>query len=85
MPSAFDEMLSREIRIKTAGALEALSPVEAKVVRMRFGIGSDRSYSLGELAGQLNLSRERIRQIETKALGRLRHASGLRHANQEAA
>jgi len=85
VPSAYDDLLRREIRQKTAGALEALSPVEAKVVRMRFGIGSDRSYSLGELAGQLNLSRERIRQIEAKALGRLRSASGLRHSDQEAA
>ncbi len=84
-PSAYDDLLQREIRQKTAGALEALSPVEAKVVRMRFGIGADRSYSLGELAGQLNLSRERIRQIESKALGRLRNASGLRLADQEAA
>ena len=53
-------------------ALRILSPTEEQVVRMRFGIGCDREYTLQEIAQRVNLSRERIRQIEAHALRRLR-------------
>ncbi|MEO5922291.1 MAG: sigma-70 family RNA polymerase sigma factor [Bryobacteraceae bacterium] len=72
--TTFHDVLDREVRKETASALAALPPVEEKVVRMRFGIGCDREYSLAEVAGQLNVSRERIRQIQSKALDRLRSA-----------
>jgi RNA polymerase primary sigma factor len=72
--TAFDDVLQREIRRGTAGVLSALAPTEEKVVRMRFGIGFEREHSLSEIAAQLNLSRERIRQIEAKALGHLRNS-----------
>jgi RNA polymerase primary sigma factor len=86
--SVFEDLAESEIRDETVSALSMLPPVEEKVVRMRFGIGCDREYSLAEVAGHLNVSRERIRQIQTKALGRLRSSSAiprLRPHAQEAA
>jgi RNA polymerase primary sigma factor len=86
--SVFEDLAESEVRHETVSALGMLPPVEEKVVRMRFGIGCDREYSLAEVAGHLNVSRERIRQIQTKALGRLRASSAmprLRSHAQEAA
>ena len=70
--STLDALTQRELHEETAHVLRSLPPVEEKVVRMRFGIGHEREYSLSEVAGHLNLSRERIRQIQTTALTRLR-------------
>jgi RNA polymerase primary sigma factor len=56
----------------TAGALRTLAPNEEKILRMRFGIGYDHEHTLGEIALQFNLSRERVRQIESVALRHLR-------------
>ncbi len=75
--SVFEDLAESEVRHETVSALSMLPPVEEKVVRMRFGIGWDREYSLAEVAGVMNVSRERIRQIQTKALGRLRASSAL--------
>ncbi len=55
--------------------LDSLSRNEAKVLRLRFGIGSYQEYTLEEVGTQFNLTRERIRQIEAKALRKLRHPS----------
>jgi RNA polymerase primary sigma factor len=52
--------------------LKTLSPTEEKVIRMRFGIGYEREHTLAEIATDFGLTRERIRQIELKALKRLR-------------
>lgn len=49
-------------------ALLTLSPKEERVIRLRFGLGVDRSYTLDEIGLTLNVTRERIRQIEGKAL-----------------
>ena len=54
--------------------LRLLEPREQRVVSMRYGL-SDREYSLQEVADQLGLTRERVRQIETKAINKLRHPS----------
>ena len=51
-----------------------LTPREEKVLRMRYGIGEPTNYSLEEIGSKFNLTRERIRQIEIKALRKLRHA-----------
>ena len=51
-----------------------LSPREEKVLRMRYGIGEPTQYSLEQIGSQFHLTRERIRQIELKALHKLRHA-----------
>jgi RNA polymerase primary sigma factor len=67
-----DSLLEDEVRNETAGALKTLLPSEEKVIRMRFGIGYDREHTLAEIAGDFGLTRERIRQMETKALQKLR-------------
>jgi RNA polymerase primary sigma factor len=77
--SAFDAMEKKDIHEGMTQALRTLSPTEERVVRMRFGIGCDRAYTLHEIAKQVNLSRERIRQIEGHALRRLRDPEGVRH------
>ena len=56
-------------------ALQALTTREAKVLRMRFGIGMSTDHTLEEIGLQFDVSRERIRQIEAKALRKLRHPS----------
>jgi RNA polymerase primary sigma factor len=58
-----------------ADALASLSPREEKVIRMRYGIGEPTTYSLEEIGARFALTRERIRQIELKALRKLRHAT----------
>jgi RNA polymerase primary sigma factor len=52
--------------------LSALTPREARIIRMRFGLGHERPYTLEEVGTKFGLTRERIRQIEGKALRRLR-------------
>lgn len=73
-----DTLFERDLREETANVLETLGPDEEKVIRMRFGIGYDREHKLEEIARQFNLSRERIRQIESRALQRLRSESSHR-------
>jgi len=68
-----DALFESNIREETAGVLRTLDPSEEEIIRMRFGIGHDREHTLGEIAQQFNLSRERIRQIEAHALRRLRN------------
>jgi DNA-directed RNA polymerase sigma subunit (sigma70/sigma32) len=55
-----------------------LTPKEEKVIRMRFGIGVDRDHTLEEVGRHLFITRERVRQIEAKALRKLKHPSRLR-------
>ncbi len=59
--------------------LETLTPREAKVLRMRFGIGMNTDHTLEEVGKQFDVTRERIRQIEAKALRKLRHPSRSEH------
>jgi RNA polymerase primary sigma factor len=70
--SILSPLMAHEVRHQTAGVLQALSPTEEKVIRMRFGVGCDREHTLEEIARDFGLTRERIRQIEVKALDRLR-------------
>jgi RNA polymerase primary sigma factor len=65
-------VLDSEVREGAAVVLRTLSPTEEKVLRMRFGIGYDRQHTLEEIAHEFGLTRERIRQIESKGLQRLR-------------
>jgi RNA polymerase primary sigma factor len=69
--SAVDEGLSEATREILAG----LTPREAKVLRMRFGIDMNTDHTLEEVGKQFDVTRERIRQIEAKALRKLRHPS----------
>jgi len=70
--SLLDPLMESDVRDEAAGILKTLSPVEEKILRMRFGIGYDRDHTLQEIAGEFGLTRERIRQIELKSLQRLR-------------
>lgn len=63
----------------TQGILDSLTPREAKVLRMRFGIGMNTDHTLEEVGKQFDVTRERIRQIEAKALRKLRHPSRSEH------
>ena len=70
--SPLGRVLESDVYQKTATILSTLSPSEEKVIRMRFGIGFDREYTLQEIGKEFSLTRERIRQIEAKALALLR-------------
>ena len=63
------------LRDVTKGVLDTLTPREAKVLRMRFGIEMSTDHTLEEVGKQFDVTRERIRQIEAKALRKLRHPS----------
>jgi RNA polymerase primary sigma factor len=67
--SAYQNLL----RDKIEAVLSTLSPREARILRLRFGLQNGRSYTLEEVGQKFGLTRERIRQIEGKALRRLRH------------
>ena len=82
-----DQLAERDRAAQTAAALAELSPTEQRIVKMRFGIDCDREYTLQEIGRQFRLTRERIRQLEHRALAHLRSAcesTGLR-AHWEAA
>ncbi|MDR2400114.1 MAG: RNA polymerase sigma factor RpoD [Deferribacteraceae bacterium] len=68
-----DEVIYRKLREHTSGILDTLSPREASVLRLRFGIDSDSDHTLEEVGKIFKVTRERIRQIEAKALRKLRH------------
>ena len=71
--SPADSLLSANL-VKCMGeVLSTLSPREEKILRMRFGIGTDTDYTLEEVGAHFNVTRERVRQIEAKAIRKLRH------------
>jgi RNA polymerase sigma factor (sigma-70 family) len=72
------EVESRERRDHVRRTLDTLDEREQKVIRMRFGIGRRRASTLQEVGGELNLSRERVRQIESAAIEKLRASVVLR-------
>jgi RNA polymerase primary sigma factor len=72
-----EAMMERERQLKTAALLRSLPPAEQKILRMRFGIGFDREHTLQEIGREFRLTRERIRQIESKALDVLRSRADL--------
>jgi RNA polymerase primary sigma factor len=71
--SPFDKVAYRELQERFADILATLTPREERILRMRFGIGLDRDHTLESVGRQYSVTRERIRQIEAKALGKLRH------------
>ncbi|MBD1555539.1 RNA polymerase sigma factor RpoD [Vibrio sp. S9_S30] len=70
-----DSATSTSLRVATKDVLAGLTPREAKVLRMRFGIDMNTDHTLEEVGKQFDVTRERIRQIEAKALRKLRHPS----------
>lgn len=69
MQTAYKKLLTEKIE----SVLETLPPREARILRLRFGLENGRTYTLEEVGLKFGLTRERIRQIESKALRRLRH------------
>ena len=70
-----DAIVSLNLAEQTRQVLATLTPREEKVLRMRFGIGEESDHTLEEVGQDFNVTRERIRQIEAKALRKLRHPS----------
>ncbi len=73
MESPIDMATAEGLREATLEVLSTLTPREAKVLRMRFGIEMNADHTLEEVGKQFDVTRERIRQIEAKALRKLRH------------
>jgi RNA polymerase primary sigma factor len=70
-----DAAIQANLRETTTRVLASLTPREERVLRMRFGIGMNTDHTLEEVGQQFNVTRERIRQIEAKALRKLKHPS----------
>ena len=73
--SPYDAVQNRQLSSRVNEVLATLTEREEKIIRLRFGIGEKAEYTLEEIGKRFNVSRERIRQIEKKALIRLRHSS----------
>ncbi len=72
-PSPSDSAIEKDLSDQTNVVLDTLTAREEKVLRMRFGIGERQDYTLEEVGRVLGVTRERVRQIEAKAIRRLRH------------
>jgi RNA polymerase primary sigma factor len=77
-PSPYSDAEKIETSEQIQMVLKTLTPKEEKVIRMRFGIGADRDHTLEEVGRHLSITRERVRQIEAKALRKLKHPSRLK-------
>jgi RNA polymerase primary sigma factor len=73
--SPSEAVINLNLREQTAEVLKTLSPREEKIIRMRFGLQGDSEHTLEEVGQHFAVTRERIRQIEAKALRKLRHPS----------
>jgi RNA polymerase primary sigma factor len=73
--SPMDAVISTNLKDQTGIVLKTLSPREEDVLRMRFGVGDGSEHTLEEVGRSFSVTRERIRQIESKALRKLRHPS----------
>jgi RNA polymerase primary sigma factor len=74
-PNPDRELLNASLSIEIERALETLTPREADVIRLYFGLESKQSLTLEEIGERFDLTRERVRQIKEKAIRRLKHAS----------
>ena len=70
-----DAAIQSNLRETTTRTLASLTPREERIIRMRFGIGMNKDHTLEEVGHQFSVTRERIRQIEAKALRKLKHPS----------
>ncbi len=76
--SPLDDLISQDIREQTARVLKTMTPREEHIIKMRFGLLDGNEQTLEEIGQRLQVTRERIRQIEVKALRKLRHPSRIR-------
>jgi RNA polymerase primary sigma factor len=76
--SPYSEAERNKLTEEIIKVLHTLSPREEAVIRMRFGVGAERDHTLEEVGRHLSLTRERVRQIEEKAMRKLKHPSRLR-------
>lgn len=83
LPSLDDEAQKSMLRSHVQGVLEKLTDRERVVVQLRFGLGGNRAHTLGEIGEQLQLTRERVRQIEAEALTKLRNTDLHIEVNRE--
>ena len=72
-PTPSQSVYESMLRERVNEVLSTLTPREARILRLRFGLDDNRPYTLEEVGEKFGLTRERIRQIEGKALRRLRH------------
>ena len=70
-----DTAIQSSLRETIAEVLESLTPREERIIRMRFGLGMTSDHTLEEVGNTFSVTRERIRQIEAKALRKLKHPS----------
>ena len=77
-PSPEDNAILSELKTVTTEALATLTPREERVLRKRFGIGLPTDYTLEAIGQEFSVTRDRIRQIEAKALRKLKHPSQAR-------
>ncbi len=73
--SPSEAVINLNLKEQTINVLKTLTPREAEVIKMRFGLGDGSEHTLEEVGKKFNVTRERIRQIEAKALRKLRHPS----------
>jgi len=76
--SPADTVLAAEVRSETSAFLQTLVPREEQVLRLRFGVGCGREHTLEEIGAGLDVTRERVRQIELRALRKLRRPESAR-------
>jgi len=76
--SPADSVLASEVRNETSAFLQTLVPREEQVLRLRFGVGCGREHTLEEIGAGLDVTRERVRQIELRALRKLRRPESAR-------
>ena len=73
--SPAEAVINLNLKEQTESVLKTLTPREEKVIKMRFGVGDGSEHTLEEVGQSFAVTRERIRQIEAKALRKLRHPS----------
>jgi RNA polymerase primary sigma factor len=74
-PAPDEELLSQSLKLEIEKALDTLTPREAEVISLYFGLNHEKALTLEEIGARFSLTRERVRQIKEKAIRRLRHAS----------
>jgi RNA polymerase primary sigma factor len=74
-PAPDESLLSESLRVEIEKALDTLTPREAEVINLYFGLNHEKPLTLEEIGARFSLTRERVRQIKEKAIRRLRHAS----------